>query len=181
MRGRCRGKPHRKDGRAESCNGMVRPPEQPCTAQEEKCTLVSLKPLFLRSLLLLLLSRFGHVWLCDPMDCSQPGFSVHRILQARILEWVAMLAFGGSSHPRIEPTSPAAPVLQADSLPLSHWEATGKPLVGQVFMFIETTCRSCSPGSSSLGPLWGQSLPFWPAQVMLMHHNRQSKPQYCKI
>ena len=127
------------------------------------------------------LSRFGHVWLCDPMDCSQPGFSVHRILQARILEWVAMLAFGGSSHPRIEPTSPAAPVLQADSLPLSHWEATGKPLVGQVFMFIETTCRSCSPGSSSLGPLWGQSLPFWPAQVMLMHHNRQSKPQYCKI
>ena len=28
--------------------------------------------------------------LCDPMDCSPPGCSVHRILQARILEWVAM-------------------------------------------------------------------------------------------
>ena len=28
--------------------------------------------------------------LCDPMDCSQPGSSVHGILQARILEWVAM-------------------------------------------------------------------------------------------
>ena len=28
--------------------------------------------------------------LCDPMDCSQPGFSVHGILQARILKWVAM-------------------------------------------------------------------------------------------
>ena len=27
--------------------------------------------------------------LCDPMDCSLPGFSVHGILQARILEWVA--------------------------------------------------------------------------------------------
>ena len=27
---------------------------------------------------------------CDPMDCSPPGFSVHGILQARILEWVAM-------------------------------------------------------------------------------------------
>ena len=27
---------------------------------------------------------------CDPMDCSLPGFSVHRILQARILEWVAI-------------------------------------------------------------------------------------------
>ena len=28
--------------------------------------------------------------LYDHMDCSQPGFSVHRILQARILEWVAI-------------------------------------------------------------------------------------------
>ena len=27
--------------------------------------------------------------LCDPMDCSPPGSSIHRILQARILEWVA--------------------------------------------------------------------------------------------
>ena len=26
--------------------------------------------------------------LCNPMDCSPPGFSVHGILQARILEWV---------------------------------------------------------------------------------------------
>ena len=28
--------------------------------------------------------------LCDPMNCSLPGFSVHRILQARILEWIAI-------------------------------------------------------------------------------------------
>ena len=28
--------------------------------------------------------------LCDPMDCSQPGSSVHGISQARILEWVAI-------------------------------------------------------------------------------------------
>ena len=28
--------------------------------------------------------------LCDPMDCSLPGYSVHGILQARILEWVAI-------------------------------------------------------------------------------------------
>ena len=28
--------------------------------------------------------------LCDPMDCSPPGSSVHGILQARILEWIAM-------------------------------------------------------------------------------------------
>ena len=28
--------------------------------------------------------------LCDPMDCSPPGFSIHRIFQARVLEWVAI-------------------------------------------------------------------------------------------
>ena len=36
--------------------------------------------------------------LYDPMDCSLPGFSVHGILQARILEWVAMPSSRGSSH-----------------------------------------------------------------------------------
>ena len=33
--------------------------------------------------------------LCDPMDCSLPGSSVHGIFQARVLEWVA-IAFSGS-------------------------------------------------------------------------------------
>ena len=37
---------------------------------------------------------------CDPMDCSPPGYSVHGILQARILEWVAMPSSRGSSQPR---------------------------------------------------------------------------------
>ena len=38
--------------------------------------------------------------LCNPMDCSPPGFSVHGILQARILEWVAIPFSRGSSWPR---------------------------------------------------------------------------------
>ena len=38
--------------------------------------------------------------LCDPMDCSPPGSSVHGILQARILEWVAISFFRGSSQSR---------------------------------------------------------------------------------
>ena len=38
--------------------------------------------------------------LCDPMDCSPPGSSVHRILQARILEWVAISCSRISSRPR---------------------------------------------------------------------------------
>ena len=36
--------------------------------------------------------------LCDPMDCSLPGSSVHGILQARILEWVAVPSSRGSSR-----------------------------------------------------------------------------------
>ena len=38
--------------------------------------------------------------LCDPMDCSLPGFSVHGIFQARILEWVAISFSRRSSQPR---------------------------------------------------------------------------------
>ena len=41
-----------------------------------------------------LLSR---VWLCDPMDCSLPGSSVHGIFQARVLEWGA-ISFSKDSH-----------------------------------------------------------------------------------
>ena len=37
---------------------------------------------------------------CDPMDYSPPGSSVHGILQARILEWVAIFSSRGSSQPR---------------------------------------------------------------------------------
>ena len=38
--------------------------------------------------------------LCNPIDCSLPGSSVHGILQARILEWVAIFFSKGSSWPR---------------------------------------------------------------------------------
>ena len=38
--------------------------------------------------------------LCDPMDCSPPGLSVHGILQARMLEWVAISFSWESSQPR---------------------------------------------------------------------------------
>ena len=52
--------------------------------------------------------------LCDPMDCKLPGSSVHGILQARGLKWVAFSFFRGSSQPR---DWTQAPTLQADSLP----------------------------------------------------------------
>ena len=58
--------------------------------------------------------------LCDSMDYSLPGFSVHEILQARILEWIA-IPFRGSSRLRNRTQVSA---LQADSLPS---EPPGKP------------------------------------------------------
>ena len=42
----------------------------------------------------------SHIWLCDPMDCSAPGSSVHGIFQGRILEWVAVSFSRASSSPR---------------------------------------------------------------------------------
>ena len=38
--------------------------------------------------------------LCDPTDCSPPGSTVHGILQAGILEWIAILFSRGSSQPK---------------------------------------------------------------------------------
>ena len=58
--------------------------------------------------------------LCDPVDCSPPSFSIHEILQARIVEWVAMSS-GDLPNPRIKHGSS---ILQAD---LSPSEPPGKP------------------------------------------------------
>ena len=57
--------------------------------------------------------------LWDPMDCSLPGFSVHGILQARILEWAAIPFFWGSSQARDQIK------LQVDSL---QFEPPRKPI-----------------------------------------------------
>ena len=49
-----------------------------------------------------MLNRFSRVpILCHPMDCSPPGSSVHRILQARILELVAMPSSRGLGQGQI--------------------------------------------------------------------------------
>ena len=60
--------------------------------------------------------------LCDPVDWSPPGSSVHGISQARKLKWAAISFSRGSSRRGIKLASLA---WQADSLPLSH---LGSPL-----------------------------------------------------
>ena len=87
---------------------------------------------------------------CNPVDCSPPGSSVHGILQARILEWVAISFSRGSSQPRDRTWSPT---LQADSL-LS--EPPGKPSHMKVKGLVTPSCPTlcdpmdCSPPGSSV-------------------------------
>ena len=54
------------------------------------------------------------------MGRSPPGFSVHGIFPARIREWVVISSPGDPPHSGIKPMFPVSPVLQADSLLLSH-------------------------------------------------------------
>ena len=58
--------------------------------------------------------------LCDPLDCSPPGSSVHGILQAKILDWVATLSSRG-----IFPTQISNPNL----LCLLQWQASSLPTI----------------------------------------------------
>jgi len=56
------------------------------------------------------------------MDCGPSGSSVHRIFQARILQWAAILSSGDLPDPGIETayTALQVPALQGDTLLLSH-------------------------------------------------------------
>ena len=67
--------------------------------------------------------------LCDPVDCNLPGSSVHRIVQARILEWVAISFSRRSSRPR-------------------DWTQVSR-IVGRCFTIWATNCSS-NPWASVL-------------------------------
>ena len=64
--------------------------------------------------------------LCEPKNCSLPGSSVHGISPVRILEWVAISFFRGSSQPRDRSCiNLMSPALAGGSLPLA---SSGKPM-----------------------------------------------------
>ena len=78
------------------------------------------------------------LWPYDPMECNSPGSSVHGISQARILQWVTIPSFRGSSWPRgwTQVSCVSCICFQADSLPPSH---LGSSLV------ISTASRCAQP------------------------------------
>ena len=83
---------------------------------------------------MLVLSRFSNVLtLFDPTDCSPPGSSVHGILQARILVWVAMPSSWGSSWP--QRSNPCLLQLLNCRQVLDHW-ATGEALPCHIRFYI---------------------------------------------
>ena len=61
--------------------------------------------------------------LCDPTDCSPPGSSVHGILQARELQWVAMPFSRGSSQPRNKPITGSSVMISRFSTTSVSWDA----------------------------------------------------------
>ena len=75
--------------------------------------------------------------LCDPMDYSLPGSSVHRILQARILEWVAMPSSKGSSWLRDGTPALAGRFFTA--------EPPGKPISIHAAKLLQSCRTLCDP------------------------------------
>ena len=66
---------------------------------------------------------------CDPMDCSPPGSSVHRVSKARILEWVAISFSRESSQPRDKTC------VSCIAGRFFTTEPPGKPTILQLLMF----------------------------------------------
>ena len=107
--------------------------------------------------------------LCNTMDCSPPGSSVHGIFQARVLEWVAISFSRGSSQLRIEPAALKSLALAGGSFTTSAtWEAPLCPC--RSFQSIEYS----SLHSDAVGPCW---LSFWYTAVCIWEKARLKRQQ----
>ena len=122
--------------------------------------------------------------LCDPMDCSGPGSSVHEISQARILKWAAMTSSRGSSRSRgwtgvssvqfsrsvmSDFVTPWTASCQASPSITSSLVSLSLALAGEVFITTATYLRSYS--SDSLLLSFSQAL-YW---------GRVSEPQHILV
>ena len=81
--------------------------------------------------------------LCNPMDHSPPGSSVHGILQARVLEWVAVPPLGDLPDPETELESLTSPALAGGFFTTSAtWEAPIDQNTWVYFIFKELTVKN---------------------------------------
>ena len=90
---------------------------------------------------------------CDPLDCIPPASSVHGILQARILKWVAMPSSRGSSQPKNQTPISMSPASAGRLITASAtWEALINRLTGNLYLlttFIQFPCPSTSNNQKS--------------------------------
>ena len=133
----------------------------------------------------LLVTQSG-LTLRDPMDHSLPGFSVHGILQARILEWVAIPFSRGSSLPRdrtqvsctaggflpSEPSEKPQALYWAGSKDTQQSTYRWKDLHLQVERATNWICPCLSETAS--GPL-----PLWLANTVYFHHSMEESDVDC--
>ena len=85
--------------------------------------------------------------LFDLMDCSLPGSSVHGVLQARVLEWVAIFSSRDLPNPRIKPTPLISPALAgAFFTPSTTWKVLKVKVKVKVAQFCLSLCdpKDCS-------------------------------------
>ena len=88
--------------------------------------------------------------LCNPVDCSLPGSSVHGILQARILEWVAVSFSRGSSPPWDRTLVFCVSCIGRQTL--YHQHHLGKPIYIRLCCCLVTSVMSDSVGPCGLPP-----------------------------
>ena len=109
-------------------------------------------------------SRLSRLTLCNPMNCSPTGSSVHGILQARILEWVVISFSRGSSQPRDQTCVcrvSCVSGLQADSLPT---EPPGKSRIYKETLIIQQlkTNRQIFNSTKDLNRHFSRKRHKWP-------------------
>ena len=112
--------------------------------------------------------------MCDPMDCSLPGFSVCGILQARILEWVAISSCRGSSQPRDRTRASCISGRFFLSVPRNKPQFTliwllllrSSKHFWPALPHLELPCSGCLLPNWMLGALWGKARAWFPKESL---------------
>ena len=133
-----------------SSDRVTQLPSSSCRSFSSNGDLPTLGPFGLLVLLILIHTQLC-LTLCDPMDCSLPGSSVHGIFQARILEWLAIHYFRGCSWHRDQTCISCISCFGREILYLLHHLGSPLDLLGLlVLMMIFATFSISHWGGGSL-------------------------------
>ena len=118
--------------------------------------------------------------LCNPIDCSLSSSSIHGILQARILEWVAIFFSRGSSQPRDQTRLLCFLHWQASSLPLCHLGSL--PALLETVFSLECLFLSQNQHQRTSHCLWERGrAAMWKVSKMMMTNAKLVKAAFEKV